>query len=86
MYAPNLLGIYYCGVLNPNGSLFPYYVGRAAGTNVSIKSRLSDHIRENDFPDATHFVYYVCATEAEAQQFEVGEIARLQPKYNKRVG
>jgi len=85
--APDSWGVYYCGTLNPNGSLFPYYVGRASDQNVTVKSRLLDHIRVGEWPDITHFVFVTCSTSQEAEQFEMTEIARLNnPKYNKRLG
>jgi len=68
--APENIGVYYMGTLNNNGSLGTLYVGRAKGNAVSIKSRLLDHINNNEWPDITHFGYVVCTSEAEVEDLE----------------
>lgn len=83
--APLAWGVYYCGHLNPDGSLNPDYIGRAAGENVSIRSRLNDHLNDN-WTGVTHFGFYVCTTSQEAEQLEAREIARFNPRYNQRIG
>lgn len=83
---PDRTGIYYMGELNPNGSLGVMYVGRALGQNVTIKSRLLEHINNNEWPDVTHFGYLVCDNQTEIDNFEKIEIVKFHPKYNKRIG
>lgn len=83
--APESSGVYYCGVLNQNGRLYPYYIGRALGEGVSIRSRLLDHMRVGEWPDVTHFQYVLLKTE-DVTDFEANEIVRFNPKYNQRVG
>lgn len=84
--APLSIGVYYCGQPNPDGTLGVNYVGRAIGSNVSIRSRLQDHHRDDYWPEVTHFGFVEFSSEGEAAQFEQQEIARLNPKYNQRVG
>ena len=74
-------GVYYCGVLNQNGSLGVCYVGKAFGDG-GIRSRLLQHINENKWHDVTHFGYAICSNENESIDFESQEIRRLNPKYN----
>ena len=76
----NAIGVYYCGYVSPKG-LIPHYIGRATGDD-GIRGRLLDHLREDNWPEVTHFSYRQCSTEAEAIRFEAEEIARCQPKYN----
>jgi len=83
--APLLSGVYYCGHLNQNGSLNPDYIGRASGYGVSIRSRLIDHLN-NYWTGVTHFGFYICSTPQEAEQFEVAEISKFNPRYNQRIG
>ena len=80
--APEEIGVYYCGKLNSNNSLIPLYIGRAMGENVTIKSRLLDHLSKDYWPDVTHFGYVVCQTPREAEIFEASEINDFKPKYN----
>lgn len=81
--APDNWGVYYCGAVNAANTLIVHYVGRAAGDNVSIKSRLSDHIRKPEsWPDVSSFGFRICTTQKEAEDLEATEIQRLQPKYN----
>ena len=80
--APEEIGVYYCGYINTKGNLSALYVGRAVGIGVTIKSRLLDHLREDNWPDVTHFGYCICDTKREAEDFEREEIKRLKPKYN----
>jgi hypothetical protein len=79
--APLVMGVYYLGALNLTGGLVPYYIGRAMGTGVTIKSRLIDHLSE--WQDVTHFGYVTFNTPIEAQIFEDLEIKKHNPKYNK---
>lgn len=81
--APDNIGVYYCGVLNFKG-LIPLYIGRAIGENVTIKSRLLDHVRDDNWPEVTHFGYQICTTVKEAEDLEASEIASWKPKYNKQ--
>ncbi|OGM01891.1 hypothetical protein A2115_00375 [Candidatus Woesebacteria bacterium GWA1_41_8] len=85
--APDEIGIYYLGLLNGDGSLGVLYVGRAKGEDVSIKSRLLNHLNNNEWPDVTHFGFCICDSEGEATAHEVSETKRLNyPKYNQRAG
>ena len=80
--APDNMGIYYCGCLGSDGKLYPLYIGRAKGDGVSIRSRLLDHLRDDYWPSATHFGYHVCSTKQEAENLEIQEIKRCNPKHN----
>ena len=80
--APDSIGVYYCCNLGTNGQSHALYIGRAKGDGVSIRSRLLDHIRDENWPDVTHFGYYVCSTKQEAEDLEIQEIRRCNPKYN----
>lgn len=80
--APEKIGIYYCGSLNSNNSLFPLYIGRAMGENVTIKSRLLDHLNNDRWPDVSCFGYIICQTPKEAEMLEASEIEKFKPKYN----
>ncbi len=81
-YAPETIGIYYCGQLNTNNALIPHYIGRAKGDSTSIRSRLMDHLKGENWYDVSHFVYCVCQTAAEAETLEMIEIDQYKPKYN----
>jgi len=76
------MGVYYCGYVNANNILITHYVGRAKGDGVSIRSRLLDHLRQDNWPDVSHFGYRVCTTKKEAEDLEASEIQRLKPRYN----
>jgi excinuclease UvrABC nuclease subunit len=82
--APDEIGVYYCGSLNKNGELIPYYIGRALGENVTIKSRLLDHFRHDYWSDVTYFGFQVCTTTKEVESFEKTQIEKYKPKYNKQ--
>ncbi len=85
--APQNIGIYYCGAMNENGSLGVFYVGRAKGESVTIRSRLLDHFNNGEWSDITHFGFRTCSIEAEVESIEKSEVVRLNiPKYNKKVG
>jgi hypothetical protein len=78
----NAIGVYYCGYINPsNNMLYAHYIGKGTGAG-GMRSRLLDHLREDSWPDVTHFGIRLCSTVKEADEFEVTEIARCQPKYN----
>lgn len=76
------IGVYYCGYPS-NGKLSVLYVGKSVGDG-GIRGRLLDHLRDDYWPDVTHFGYRVCSTTKETEDFEASEIARLKPKYNKQ--
>lgn len=78
-YAPDSIGVYYCGKLNYNNSLIPLYIGMS---EVSIKGRLFDHLEQDNWPDITHFGYRICTTKQEAEELETSEIQKYKPKYN----
>lgn len=80
--APDKIGVYYCGYVDEKNILITHYVGRAKGEDVSIRSRLLNHLYQDDWPDVYHFGYHVCTTEKEAEDLETAEIKRIQPKYN----
>lgn len=85
-YASDGIGVYYCGYRNPsNNSLKPLYIGRAKGEGVSIKSRLLDHLRDDNWPDVNVFGYQECTTMKEAEDLEESEIKKYQPKYNTQL-
>lgn len=75
------IGVYYCGYPNQDGSLTPLYVGKATGQD-GIRGRLRQHISQDNWSGVTHFGYCVCDTPKEADDFEVAEISRCNPKYN----
>lgn len=75
------IGVYYCGYVSSNGKLTVLYVGKGVGDS-GVRGRLLDHLQEDHWPDVTHFGYCICSTAKEAEDFEVSEIKRLQPKYN----
>ncbi|KKW05717.1 MAG: hypothetical protein UY40_C0010G0014 [candidate division CPR1 bacterium GW2011_GWC1_49_13] len=75
------IGVYYCGYPLSNGNLYVLYVGRAVGGD-GIRGRLLQHLREEIWPDVSHFGYCVCAKVGEAEDHEAAEIARLKPSYN----
>ena len=77
----NAIGVYYCGYVNNDNSLIPHYIGKGTGDD-GIRGRLLDHLREDNWPDVTHFGYCVCSTITEAENLEADEIKRLKPKYN----
>lgn len=74
------IGVYYCGYLSGD-ALIPLYIGRGTGEE-GIRGRLLDHLREDNWPGATHFGYRTCDTVSDAIKFEAEEIKRCTPKYN----
>ncbi|MCX6113169.1 MAG: hypothetical protein NTY22_07830 [Proteobacteria bacterium] len=82
--APDKIGVYYCGELDHLGNLIPHYIGRALGDEVTVKSRLLDHLRnDTHWKDATHFHYVLTNSAQETERLEAEEIKRCKPKYNK---
>lgn len=75
-------GVYYCGYRTAENNLAILYVGKAVGAD-GIRGRLLCHMREDHWPDVTHFGYHLANSELEATQWEAEEIARYKPKYNK---
>ena len=75
------IGVYYCGVLSSAGKLSVYYVGKGTSSE-GMRARLLDHLNISNLPGCTHFGYRVCGTKTEAENFEMKEIERLQPRYN----
>ena len=76
------IGVYYCGYVNSNSVLVTHYVGKGTGDG-GVRKRLQDHLREDYWPDVTHFGFKLCDSAREAEVHEADEIVRLQPKYNK---
>lgn len=74
------IGVYYCGLPTTIG-LRPLYIGVGAG-DTGMRGRLLDHLREDYWPDVTHFGYHQCSTAEEAKDLETQEILRCRPKYN----
>lgn len=81
-YAPESMGVYYCGYQDNSGDLIPLYIGRAKGEDVTIRGRVGSHRRDGKWTDVTHFGFRICTTKTEAEELEVAEISRFQPKYN----
>ena len=77
--APDSIGVYYCGKLLSNGNIEVYYIGKSCD---NVEDRLLDHHSERKWSDVTHFGFKTCSTCTEAEDLEVREIKRLQPKYN----
>ena len=77
-----VIGVYYCGFLNSNNQLVPLYIGKGTGEG-GIKSRLIDHLRDDYWPDVTHFGFHVCDYIHEADNYEATEILKYKPRYNK---
>lgn len=75
------IGVYYCGQIGPTGALIVHYVGVGTGSG-GVRDRLLCHLREDYWPDATHFGFSLCSTANEALVLEAAEIKRLQPRYN----
>jgi len=74
------IGVYYCGYLTDKG-LHPLYIGVACGDQ-GIRGRLLDHLKNDYWPDVSHFGYQLCDSTKEAEKWEADEIARYKPKYN----
>lgn len=83
-FAPDTIGVYYCLGKLSNGNWKVLYIGRAQGTNVTIRSRLLDHYRDNKWYDVMNFCFYPCRTPQEAIELEKIEIQRHMPKYNQQ--
>jgi len=77
----NAIGVYYCGEINANGNLVPHYIGKGTGDG-GIRRRLQDHLREDYWPNVTHFGFIVCDTIRESEIHEANEIAAHKPKHN----
>lgn len=78
-----VIGVYYCGYISENGGLKPLYIGKATGEG-GIRSRLLQHLAEDEWVDVTHFGYCTCSTANETESFEAEEIEKFKPKYNKQ--
>lgn len=76
------IGVYYCGTRTTDGKLTPLYIGKGTGEG-GIRSRLLDHLSEDNWLDVTHFGYHICDTTAEAEDYEMEEIDKYKPKCNK---
>lgn len=81
-WASVAIGVYYCGFLNTDGNLVPLYIGKDTGEN-GVRGRLLDHLREDYWPDVTHFGFHLCDYIHEADNHEDSEIFTYKPKYNK---
>ncbi|MFH1207706.1 MAG: hypothetical protein V1668_03810 [Patescibacteria group bacterium] len=75
------IGVYYCGIPTQPGNLKPLYIGKGTGEG-GMRARLLTHLRNDNWPDVTHFGYRICDSVKEADDFEASEIKRCQPKYN----
>ncbi len=76
------IGVYYCGYLNANGALVPLYIGKATSDR-GIRGRLLDHLRDDYWPEVTHFGFHTCDYVHEADQHESVEIIKFKPRHNK---
>ena len=76
------IGVYYCGYVGSDGKLYIFYIGKGTSDG-GMRKRLLDHIREDYWPDVTHFGYHECDTIKEAEDHEAVEINLYKPKYNK---
>lgn len=74
------MGVYYCGYISTNG-LIPLYIGKGTGDG-GMRTRLLCHVREDYWPDVTHFGFHACSSVPEAESLEVTQIKKFQPKYN----
>lgn len=70
------MGVYYCGTRDKD-ILRVHYIGRAKGIDVTIRSRLLDHLREGKWDNVTHFGYRICTIKKEAVELEDEEIQSL---------
>ncbi len=77
----NAIGVYYCGYPTTEGKLRLLYIGVGTSEN-GMRGRLLDHLREDYWPDATHFGYQQCDSAKEALDWESAEILKYKPKYN----
>lgn len=75
------IGVYYCGYKTADGKLIVLYIGKGC-SNGGIKCRLQDHLRDDYWPEVTHFGYHLCDTSFEADKHEIAEIALYKPRYN----
>lgn len=75
------IGVYYCGIINPQGLLVPFYIGKGTGDK-GMRGRLLDHLRDDYWPDVTHFGFHFCDYVHEADSHEAEEISIYKPKYN----
>lgn len=68
------------------------YIGRAAGLNVTLRSRLHDHLAGRDGPctqAADSFDYEICLNPVERERTELVEFRRRHfrlPRCNDRIG
>lgn len=76
------IGVYYCGFLNASGKLVPLYIGKGCGDG-GIRGRLLAHLRDDYWPDVTHFGFHFCDYEYEVDSHEANEILKYKPRYNK---
>ena len=75
------IGVYYCGFMTSDGKLSILYIGKGTGDG-GMRKRLLDHLREDYWPDTTHFGFHQCDTIAESESHEIAEIKIYKPKYN----
>jgi len=78
----SVIGVYYCGYLDADNKLCILYIGKGVGDN-GIRGRLLDHLREDHWPDVTHFGYHICSSADKAENWEAEEIQKYKPQYNK---
>jgi len=78
-----VIGVYYCGYVGLENKLAILYIGKGTGEN-GIRGRLLDHLRNDNWPDATHFGYQICDNISEIEEWEASEIKTYKPKYNEQ--
>lgn len=75
------IGVYLCGYKTANNGLKVLYIGKGTGED-GMRGRLLDHLREDHWPDVTHFGIQLCDSAAEAEELEGKLIEYHKPKYN----
>lgn len=78
--SPLIKGVYYIGVANGQGGMYPHYVGKGCGVG-GIRARLLEHV-ERGWEDASCFGYMASSSIPHIDAHELAEIKRCNPKYN----
>jgi excinuclease UvrABC nuclease subunit len=82
LYAPDRQGVYYIGGWAADGFILIEYIGKAIGEGVSIKTKLLDHLSNNELKKLSHFAFRIITTEKEIEECEKSEIKVYSPRYN----
>ena len=78
---PDEIGVYYCGYKTPDNRLIPLYIGKGI-SDTGIRGSLLEHLKNENWPDVTHFGYQACDTVRESEALEKTEINEYKPTYN----